>query len=355
MSHFTVMVKVKKDRLENHDGEIELAIHEMLLPFQEEANEQYMKFIDCTQEVEDSLKSIIHADDYLAEQHPDAVGKTLGEFYGSFDAVAKQYYSYRKDPATGKYGYQRNPNAKWDWYQIGGRWSGFLPVKQTAEGVNTGGFGERSWSNENEPHEDETADYCQVKDLNIAKMEADVLKSVDEFWKDYNDWLTIKDLSHKEILEKYSTPGKEETDETRRWRDLSIWFHDRLLRMGVCKCVKPREPMNNPDGTPMMEEYEEFMPTENGEKKLRCKFSEPVFEYAPLNKNDLYSKYRWHFEFGTFAVLDDEGWKEKGEMGWWGISSDSTEDREDWSKSYFQSFIANEDPETTLVVVDCHI
>jgi hypothetical protein len=354
MSHFTVMVKVKKDRLENHDGDLESAVREMLLPFQEEADEQYMTFIDCTQEIEDSLKTVIEKDDYLAKENPDAVGKTLDEFYGGFDNVAKKYHSYRKDPATGKYGYQKNPNAKWDWYQIGGRWSGLLPVKQTPEGKSAGGFGARSWCNEAEPYQDETADYCKVKDLNIAKMEADVLKSIDEFWKDYNDWLTIKDLSHKELLEKYGgKPDKEETDETRRWRDLSFWFHDRLMRMGVGKCVKPREPLNNPDGTPVMEE--DNNPFDKGEKKLRQVWSDPVFEYAPLTKDELYSTYRWYFEFSTFAVLDDEGWKEKGEMGWWGMSSDSTEDREEWSKSYFQSVIANEDPETTLVVVDCHI
>ena len=23
-----------------------------------------------------------------------------------------------------------NPNSKWDWYSIGGRWSGFLPLKE---------------------------------------------------------------------------------------------------------------------------------------------------------------------------------------------------------------------------------
>jgi hypothetical protein len=353
MSHFSVLVKVKKDRLENHDDDLESAIREMLLPYQEEADEQYMKFVDCTQEIEDSLKTVIEKDDYLAKKHPDAVGKTLGEFYGGFEEVAKEYHSYRKDPATGKYGYKKNPNAKWDWYQIGGRWSGLLPVKQTDDGKNTGGFGQRSWCNEKEPYEDQTADFCQVKDLNIAKMEADVLKSIDEFWKDYQDWLTIKDMSHKE-LEKYgSKPGEQETDESRRWRDLSFWFHERVMRMGVGKCVKPREPLTNPDGTPMMEEEPHLL--DKGEKRLRPVFSDPVFEYAPLTKDELYSKYRWYFEFSTFAALDDEGWKEKGEMGWWGCSSDSTEDREEWSKSYFQSFIANEDPETTLVVVDCHI
>jgi len=353
MSHFTVLVKVGKDRLENHDGKLEPAVREMLLPYQEnnmgDAGKQYLKFNDCTQEVENSLKTAIEADDYLAKEHPDAVGKTIEEFYGSFDKVATEYHGYKKDSETGKYGYWENPNSKWDWYQIGGRWSGMLPVKAGAEGR-----GERSWCNEKEEDRPETADYCQVKDLNIAKMEADILKEIESFWKDYQDWLSIKDLSHQELMEKYgSKPGKDEDDESRRWRDLSFWFHDRLMRMGVGKCVKPREPMTNPDGTPLMEEDSFALP---GEKpRPRQKWSDPIFEYSSLEKNDLFTTYRWYFEFSTFSVLDDEGWKEKGEMGWWGCSSDSTEDREDWGKSFFQNFIANEDPETTLVVVDCHI
>ena len=30
------------------------------------------------------------------------------------------------DEETGKHGYWENPNAKWDWYQLGGRWPGLL-------------------------------------------------------------------------------------------------------------------------------------------------------------------------------------------------------------------------------------
>ena len=41
------------------------------------------------------------------------------------------------DPITGKKGYWHNPNARWDWYSIGGRWAGKLKLKK-AEGVGTG-------------------------------------------------------------------------------------------------------------------------------------------------------------------------------------------------------------------------
>ena len=50
--------------------------------------------------------------------------------YPSFDDFMVEYGEYTsRDEETGKYGYWENPNAKWDWYSIGGRWSGSLLLK----------------------------------------------------------------------------------------------------------------------------------------------------------------------------------------------------------------------------------
>ncbi len=50
------------------------------------------------------------------------------EKYPTLDKLAKDYFGYRK--VNGKYGYMSNPNAKWDWYSEGGRWSGYLTNKE---------------------------------------------------------------------------------------------------------------------------------------------------------------------------------------------------------------------------------
>ena len=50
------------------------------------------------------------------------------EKYPTMDKLAKDYFGYRK--VNGKYGYMSNPNAKWDWYQEGGRWHGYLTNKE---------------------------------------------------------------------------------------------------------------------------------------------------------------------------------------------------------------------------------
>lgn len=43
----------------------------------------------------------------------------------------------------GDWGYWHNPNAKWDWYQVGGRWRGYFKLKDGAVGK----MGESSWQN----------------------------------------------------------------------------------------------------------------------------------------------------------------------------------------------------------------
>lgn len=53
------------------------------------------------------------------------------EKYPTMDKLAKEYFGYRK--VNGKYGYMSNPNAKWDWYSEGGRWSGYLTNKEGKE------------------------------------------------------------------------------------------------------------------------------------------------------------------------------------------------------------------------------
>lgn len=45
------------------------------------------------------------------------------EIFETFDCFT-EYFAEERDPETGKYGYWENPNAKWDWYAIGGRWRG---------------------------------------------------------------------------------------------------------------------------------------------------------------------------------------------------------------------------------------
>lgn len=81
-------------------------------------------------------------------------------------------------------------------------------------------------------------------------------------------------------------------------------------------------------------EYEDF--AEDGVDIVRV---------ADLNKESLVTPY---------AFVDLEGnWNEKGEMGWFGMSSGDMP-QEEWDATYLR-FVDSLDPETVLVLVDAHI
>ena len=50
------------------------------------------------------------------------------ELYPTFEDFMKDWCEEKKDEETNDYGYWENPNAKWDWWQVGGRFSGILKV-----------------------------------------------------------------------------------------------------------------------------------------------------------------------------------------------------------------------------------
>lgn len=107
MSHFTVLVI-------GHNPEAQLA------PYNEDASQvgaDRLTFEDCT---EDARADYAH---YL--ESGDAEFKSYKEY-------ADRYYQKHKD---GRYGYWRNEDAKWDWYELGGRWHGKLILKPGRTGL----------------------------------------------------------------------------------------------------------------------------------------------------------------------------------------------------------------------------
>lgn len=60
--------------------------------------------------------------------------------------------------------------------------------------------------------------------------------------------------------------------------------------------------------------------------------------------------------FYTYAVITKEGkWHAMGKMGWWGSSSETEKEREEWINLYWDRFIKGLSGDTLLTVVDCHI
>ena len=163
--------------------------------------------------------------------------------YPTFDDYMRECEGYRdgKDPETNQYGYWENPNAKWDWYTVGGRW--------------------KKWA-------DDTIGGCAVRVGEIR----------------FNP-----ELEREKAMRWYEHADKE-----------SLEFH--LVSKGLS-----------------MEEYAEL-----------C--------------SNLYFR---------ACITPDGEWHEVGEMGWWGISSETKEEVKEWAASFAGRFLNN--PDHVITVVDCHI
>ena len=231
MSHFTVGVLLKEG-----DKDLE----ELLAPYQEnnmgDCPEEYLEFVDCTDEIVDGWENY--------KNNKEEYDKECD----SIEEYATQYFGYITE--DGKYGYYENPNAKWDWYVIGGRWSNMLLTK-----------------------DGEKTDFARLKDI---------------------DWNKIS--------------------ENKRLKAEHVWD-------------------NQPES-----------------------WFEKHFVHG-INDSDTRESYvKRMSEFSTAAVITPDGkWHEKGTMGWFGISSETEEEANQWSNDFHDSFIKNADQDLILVIVDCHI
>lgn len=80
----------------------------------------------------------------------------------------EEFFEYEQSEDNPEEGYYYNPNAKWDWFVIGGRWAGLIRTKsQDKQAV----FGDVSWVWEDkDPYESKEpgiykVDSCRIKDI----------------------------------------------------------------------------------------------------------------------------------------------------------------------------------------------
>lgn len=153
MSHFSVAV------LSHTPDDVE----DLLAPFFESTeNPEYLEF-EVASESMDEIRST-----FEREKEPS---ETLEDF-------VSRWYGYTYNEKLGVCGYLCNPNAKWDWWQLGGRWSDMLKLKPGCRG-NRGG---RSWTNSTELPRDGYCDQAQLKDIDFS-LDPKAYNAAIRFWE----------------------------------------------------------------------------------------------------------------------------------------------------------------------------
>lgn len=147
-------------------------------------------------EVEEIVKSS-HPDNDICFEGKIRVRKiarpkkiTLKDKYPVYEDFLTQWHGIEDIDVQG---YSFNPQAKWDWYQLGGRWSDYFTLKPNGQGNR----GKKSWTNENVPSKANHADQALKSDIDFDAM-------ADEKFEDLSN---TYDEFEKEVEEKGYDPG----------------------------------------------------------------------------------------------------------------------------------------------------
>lgn len=287
MSHFTVLV-------------IGDNVEKALQPFHEYEctgiEDEHVKFVEATENLEEEY-----------EKHK--------EDYDSLEQFVEDYYGYEK--RDDKWGRMTNPNAKWDWWVIGGRWSGsYFKVKHGAQGIAEGQPG--VFGNET------GIDVIRVGDIDWEAMRGEA----EERAKKYFEKLEAAfggSIPQPEVAWSEMHTKEEYKDwEIQTKRD---FYH----------------------AQPALQKLAEVQKLDTEHELFGFFFSLEDFACG----KDEYVRRKGEDALTTYAVVKNGKWYQKGEMGWFGMASNE-KDAEQWGDE-MSALLADVDEDEIATLVDCHI
>ena len=301
MSHYSVCVAIPASRLEGGEmsaWRIESILDEILAPYDEgPVSEEYLEFQDKTEECREGY----HKDTRTAVRFPDGSvhsafaeevtrrfvlreGKLLEKVNGcevetdntrtlellqdypveklyTFEKYCEEYCGYEQ--VDERWGYWRNPRAKWDWFSIGGRFDGdFLVKKDAPSAIDT-------------VEDDQSPDYLRADGARMGEIE----------------WEEMRRRAFAAVKRDYEKLVRAcESGQTKEFGPLVSCTADGIYSWNHLLYRKGES----------LEEYRARMGLSEGDRyRLSC--------YA-------------------FADLEGE-WHSQGDMGWFGLSANDKEER----------------------------
>lgn len=235
-----------------------------------------------------------------------------------------------------------NPNSKWDWYQIGGRWRGMFLLKEPIPmlGEFTPVVG-KPGVGDNEPHHE--ADQALKVQIDWDGMRAAARQEGEETWQGLeaalrNAGLTLAD--EPGTFEAFRDKRLPPDIAGRALSDLSEEEQDRqAAAMREIRATWQALPFN----------------AALADAGIYFFLVDPVEEFC-LAEDDPREAYlaRCELDAGVpFALVTPDGeWHEKGRMGWFGVGEEQPEAV--WAKKVREVIDAQPD-DMLFTMVDCHI
>jgi hypothetical protein len=315
MSHFTVLVIGDNPE-------------KQLQPYHEYectgVDDEYVIDVDMTDEINEWLQEELFVgkkgdvydyeyDEQRAKEHLMRVKKmTRQEYFGltesNIDEEIKDYHGYEK--RGDKWIRHTNPNKKWDWYQLGGRWAGFFKMKHAeVEAV----VGEESFMGS--AAREGYADQLLKKDIDFEAMRAEAVNKAEQ-----NYLLAMSVFGDTPVNETWDSIREANKDDIENARNI-YWAQPR--------CVAWQERQR--------------------EKDWPFGYSSSPDDFR-ITKEE-YLKKASDGAVATFAVVKNGQWYERGSMGWWACVSD---EKDNWNEE-FAKLLDSVSDDTLLSVYDCHI
>ena len=312
MSHYYVLA-----RLPGASTNVEQELRNLLDPYREEDDRgrlrQYFEFQD--EEDENLLKyttggtEMVRVEggelvstydnrfrkDVFAERvipdHLERVYVAHTEKYQTFEEFMKDYCGMTRDESKGRYGFWTNPNAKWDWYVVGGRYQHRL---RTATG---------------------RVDVCRISELDYDALQKDVQWRCSKFWSEVAEYLACKEF------EPFEGP------------------REALIDMGLLTCGNAGKLTGR-----------EFW-TNKWKRQVNGEDMYDVVEVAPdpVVHGQLVADFM--NQLRPYAYVDKSGWRER--VGSYGSATDAAEPLPSYMKDFYD-WIKSGDQNDWIVVVDCH-
>ena len=289
--------------------------------------------------------------------------KPVKELFTTFEQYMEEYCGYKaRDKKKKRYGYWHNPNKKWDWWTIGGRWTGKLLIgydpaedkdnyKKCWMCNNTGTRPDANYPQDCEHqcraaspagypvigkgcnacagtgwefdsfHLKPVGNFLRISQLSWDEIHKETVKKLDEFWEEWQQLCDGKEFPP------FDGP------------------RDMALSLGLLDCKDNSEL----DGKEWKVRYWDDKDTPEDKKRNRCDvLKHTTKEWLLQNCYDAFTP------ISTWVRLDETGWKEKGEMGWWG-ANDATPESTRAHANGLTEWLKNGNQEDWIIVCDCHI
>lgn len=298
MSHMCVTVFLPGSISEN---DLQDAVDTIMQPYHE---------YECTGEKDKYVVLVDRHDEYVDEYNDyKKEGQTLDDYVtDGFSTDWRKWVQKVND----RWHRWTNPNKKWDWFSIGGRYADRIKLKNQGYSTNVArlkdidfdGMLRENRSHYVSPLEECVADVCRLLNCSVSDAQAKIVEYQVANWDLSNKWRASDKAGNRD--------------------NFQTWYQKQT---GVYN-----------------------LDTEAGKR------IDKLFGYAgagfPLNENPF--KYVDSIPaLWTFAYVDETGWNERGEMGWFASVSNEM-DQNDWNAQVTKR-LESLNENDWVIVVDCHI